>query len=139
MNRFRTQFIKMLKEQGPLTDLSGGIPAAPGNLPQGDLGIQGPELQASLDDTQAAGDTPDPILDGLPQWQQTAKELQGTTLELLKQVKIAAGKPGAGKIWGRAASLLSDIGSKFAALGSEFESAGVTYSATKAELARQGQ
>lgn len=147
MNTFRKKFIKILREGGPLADLSGAppagadpaTPAAPGELPPGNINVQDPSLQNSIDKTAEAGNTPDPIMDGLPQWTETAQQLQKTALELLNQVKVASGKPGAGKIWGRAASLLSDIRSKLAALGSELESAGVTYGATKVELAKQGQ
>lgn len=140
MNTFRKKFIRTLNESGPLSDLSGASQqAAPGKLPQGDINIQDPSLQNSLNQTADAGNTSDPIMDGLPQWSEIAHNLQIAALELLNQIKIASGKPGAGKIWGRAASLLSDIRSKMAALESELESAGVTYSATKIELAKQGQ
>lgn len=144
MNKFRNQFIKSLNEAGPLADMAGGavdpnIKAPPGELPQGDIGVQDPALQKSLDGTKEAGETPDPITAGLPQWAGLAKEMEDNALKLLSAVKVAAGKPGGGKIWGRAASLLSDIRSKLAALGSEFETTGETYSVTKAEIAKQGQ
>jgi hypothetical protein len=143
MNKFRNQFIRSLAEAGPLADMSGGqdpnMQAAPGALPEGELGVQDPSLQQSLAGTKEAGDTPDPITAGLPQWAQLAKEMEDNALKLLSAVKVAAGKPGGGKIWGRAANLLGDIRSKLAALGSEFETTGETYSVTKAEVAKQGQ
>jgi len=69
MNVFKKKFIKILKENGPLNDLSGGAPAnvqaAPGDLPAGNINVNDPSLQDSLTKTADAGNTPDPILEGL--------------------------------------------------------------------------